>query len=122
MNTIQNGLTAVNAHQYKKAYALLSKPLQNQVSFGDFHDVIRRVKSVHLTSSKIVRETPRLVEVKLAGEGLEEDREDRTWRNQKAAMIVVFVPENGIWKVIQVDFHDRSGKKVNRRVTPNMRW
>jgi len=104
MSTIEGGIAAVNAHHFKKAYAFVSKPLQNQVSFGDFHDVIRRVKSVHLISVKVIRQTSQLAEARITAEGLEEDREEKEWKKRKVTVTAVFVPENGVWKVIQVDF------------------
>lgn len=111
MATIRNGVAAVNGRRYKEAYRYVSKPLRNKIGFGDFHDVIHRVKSIHVISIKMLRQTAELIEVKVIAEGMESDPQRRHWRKRKGAIILVFVPENGIWKVIQVDFHDLDKKR-----------
>lgn len=104
LDSIRAFISALNEHAYRSAYSYLSKPFQEEVSYGEFHDAAERIKSIRLLSVSRVRQTLHIAKARVMVETLEKKSDGKKLEKRKHAGNLVFIPEKGKWRVIQVDF------------------
>jgi len=113
IDSIRKFVSAMNSQKYKQAYLYISKPLQNEMSYGEFERGAKQVKSIKLISAKITHQTPRVAKARIMVQSLERNEENKKWERKKHIGELVFIPESGQWKVIQIDlkyFKDSKNK------------
>lgn len=71
--------------------------------FADFRDGAQRVKSLRVLSITIFQATPKVAKARVGVESVEKDEEGKTWKKRKRIGELTLIPENGIWRLIQVD-------------------
>jgi len=94
---------ALNAKQYRQAYNFISKPLQEEMSYRDFHDAAERVKSIQIVFIRVIQQTPTLARMRVTAQTVEKDENGTTWKKQDRTGDLVFIPEKQNWRIIQID-------------------
>ncbi len=101
--TIRAFVFLLNQGEYRKAYAYFSKPLQEEITYGEFHAGARRIQSVKIMTTALLTSDSHLAKVNLTLTGLLREKEEKSWRKKTYTGEVVLVLEKGGWRLIQVN-------------------